>query len=93
VLDLAPFTQVKHLTRVSTQGSASATQYVQYSLDASTWATLTTNTISLASTGLKQTAWEDIPVLALAPVILRIVAIGGDGSADPATMQSSIMVR
>lgn len=93
VVNLAGYTQVKQVTRVTTVGSAGSVQTVQYSLDGTTFAPLTTNTVSLASLGIKESAFETIPTAALGLVVLRLRAIGGNGVADPAIQQSAIMVK
>lgn len=84
-MDLAPFTEVSLAASIVTTSASvnSPRVYLQYSLDESTWSTLTAQTVSLAVFGAKRTAWETIPAAARADVFVRLVSNGGDGVADP----------
>lgn len=84
-IDLSPFIEVcLGQTIVTTSASANSPRaYLEYSLDESAWAALTVQTVSLAVSGAKRTAWETIPTAAKKEVFIRLVTNGGDGVADP----------
>ena len=81
--DFTDVDTIRLSARVSTIGTAGAVLQAQYSTDESAWNTLTTNTLTLSSTGTKVTSWENIPSGAKADVFVRIVGSGGDGVVDP----------
>jgi hypothetical protein len=81
VVDLTGRANCRILGHVSTGGTTAVFQ-AQYSTDGTNFSNLT-NTISCATTGLKASTSAAIPAGAKALVILRIVAISGNGTEDP----------
>lgn len=85
-IDLSSANQIRLSCRVLVVGaSGSATLFLQYSTDESSWSTLTSNTIALCtgSAGTRVTAYENVPAGAKSDVFIRWVTTGGDGIADP----------
>jgi hypothetical protein len=56
----------------------------QYSTNGSTWATLTSNSISLTSGTVQGTAYESVPAGARGVVQVRAFGFNGNGASDPA---------
>jgi hypothetical protein len=83
-VDLTGYTEVRYMLTVATVDASANTPVtrLQYSLNNSTWATLT-SPLSLASTGIRSTAWESIPAAAQAEVLIRPFASGGDDAGSP----------
>ncbi|MDQ5822414.1 MAG: hypothetical protein M3540_13335, partial [Actinomycetota bacterium] len=78
--------QVRLLSNVGQAGTATAALRVQYSLDQAAWNYLDGGTgpsVGINTTGLKVSAWLNLPAGAKADVFLRVVGINGDGTADP----------
>jgi hypothetical protein len=82
-LTLVDVDAVRLVGRVSTAGAAAAVLRAEYSLNESTWATLTSD-LSLAAVGTVASTWSALPAGAKGQdVIVRIVGVNGDGVADP----------
>jgi hypothetical protein len=84
--DLSLYTQFRLLVTVTTVGSANAQIRAQYSTDGASWSYLdgATNPVAaINTTGFKITDWLTLDGTARAEVYLRLVGIGGNGSADP----------
>lgn len=81
-IDLAGYTEARLLGRITTAGTTSQLK-AQYSLDGSSFADLTLG-FSMATNGIKVSAWTSIPLLARTLVECRIVGFGGNGVEDPA---------
>jgi len=82
-LTLVDVDTVRLVCRVSTAGVAAAVLRAEYSLNESTWSTLTTD-LSLAAVGTVASTWAALPAGAQGQdVIVRIVGVNGDGVADP----------
>jgi hypothetical protein len=79
--DLTDTDEVRCTTRVATAGVTGDLK-VQYSTDGATWNDLTT-LIDLSSTGVKASTWQAVPAGAKGLVLLRAVAVGGNGTEDP----------
>ena len=82
-VDLSEFTQVRFKALVDVAGTT-GTIGLYYSLNGTDLVALTTNTVSLASTGVVETAWENIPAAALTVCGLEAQGLGGNGTEDPA---------
>lgn len=88
--DLSAIKKARIITRVVTASASVNTPrlYLQYSTDGTTWSNLAQTgspTISISSTGVKDTGWFTIATAAqIDNVYFRIAQNGGDGSADPA---------
>lgn len=86
--DLTGKTEVRTSAAVSTVGSAGSVVRVEYSTDnQATWLqfdpTGTTDNVPISTVGADKTAWITMPAGSRADVVLRLVAEGGDGVADP----------
>jgi len=93
-VNLAAYLQAR-LTCIVLTASASVNTprlYIQYSTDGVNWLG-TVPTISMSTTGTKETAWFDLPAGALTNVWVRVAQHGGDGAADPALGLVSIQLR
>jgi hypothetical protein len=85
--------QCRILAHISVAGNTS-TLRVQYSTDGSTFAAFTGTLPLGGGTGLKASAWANIPSGARQdPIVLRMVAEGGDGAEDPAAHPVQVEVR
>lgn len=82
-IDLTDVDKIRLTSRVNVAGVSGSVIFAQYSTDESNWSTLTTNQISLTTTGTKETAWEAIPAGARGNVFVRIVGQNGNATADP----------
>lgn len=94
--DWTRFTQIRISCLVFTAGTAGAVLYMQYSTDNSSWNTLTTNQLSIAtgSSAIPMTAWEAIPTGAqIDAPYLRWVGSGGDAAADPILGQLTFYLK
>jgi len=80
-VDLTGFTEARILGRVTVAGVTGVLK-AQYSLDGTAFSDLTVG-FSMASLGLKVSAWTSIPVLARTLVEVRKVGSGGNGTEDP----------
>lgn len=81
-LDLAGYTEARLLGRITTAGVTSILK-AQYSLDGTSFSDLTAG-FSMATNGIKASAWTQIPAAAKTLVEVRIVGSGGNGTEDPA---------
>lgn len=93
-VNLAGYLQARLTCIVMTQSASvnSPRLYIQYSTDGTTWLG-SSPTISMSTTGTKETAWFDLPAGALGNVWVRVAQHGGDGAADPALGLVSIQLR
>lgn len=79
--DLTGYTEARLLGRIKIAGATSSLK-AQYSTDGSSFSDLTTG-FSMATTGIKASAWTVIPTAAKTLVEVRIVGFGGNGTEDP----------
>jgi hypothetical protein len=94
--DLTNATQARVVVMVLTAGSASSIICAQYSTDQTTWYYLDGGTgpcATINATGVRTSAYVNLPAGAKADVFLRIVGKDGNGSADPAFGQISIQLK
>jgi hypothetical protein len=94
--DLTNATQARIVVMVMTAGAANSIVCPQYSTDQVTWNYLDGGTGPCAvvnATGVRTSAFVNLPAGAKADVFLRIVGKDGNGSADPAFGQISIQVK
>jgi hypothetical protein len=82
-VDLTDCDKVRLTGRVNVAGATGAVLRVQYSTDDTNWNTLTGDLPLDGAIGTKATAWAATPAGAKGDVILRVVAVGGNGTADP----------
>lgn len=83
-VDLTHARQASIVAHVQTAGTTGVA-CIQYTLDNASWFDLT-NTISLASTGLKKSAVMVIPLAARTLVTLRLIGRNGNGVESPAVL-------
>lgn len=94
--DLTNATQVRVVVMVLTAGSANSLVCAQYSTDQTTWNYLDGGTgpcATINATGVRSSAYVNLPAGAKADVFLRIVGKDGNLSADPAFGQISIQLK
>jgi len=82
--DLTDCDKVRLCGRVNVAGATGAVLRVQYGTDDTNWSTLTTDLPLDGAVGTKASAWGATPAGAKGDVIIRVVAVGGNGTADPA---------
>ncbi len=85
-VDLTQATECRMQLNVAVVGTSTAVLRVMYATDNATFVNfgaLADVNLSLASTGLKSTAWLPLPAGAMADIYLAIASEGGDGAADP----------
>lgn len=82
VIDLTGAVSCRIQAHVTTAGSGTGLLKLQYSSDGSSWADLT-NTVALATTGLKQSTALALPGGAAGLRVVRVVAVSGNGTEDP----------
>jgi hypothetical protein len=80
-LDLAGYTEARILGRVTVAGATGILK-AQYSLDGTSFSDLTAG-FSMGTTGIKASAWTQIPAAAKTLVEVRKVGSGGNGVEDP----------
>lgn len=92
ILDMTDVAEVRHLVHVQTAG-VTGDHKLQYSTDASAWNDLT-GLIDLSTAGIKASAWAAIPAGAIGDLrIVRMVAVGGNGTEDPAVNACMLEMR
>lgn len=102
--DLTSFNQVRLMARVTTASTSANTPIlsVKYDTQAGGFSTTVGDysdiggsgvTVSLATTGAKDSGWASITQPAKAEVYLTVTQQGGDGAADPVLGQVAVMVR
>lgn len=93
-LSLTDAHKARLTARVSTLGSANAVILAQYSLDESTWFTLTPDlALGGGVVGTRASAWGTIPAQAQTDVFIRVVGQNGDAVADPVLGNIQLEVR
>jgi hypothetical protein len=91
--DLSRYTQCRMVGVVGTAGVTGDAK-LQYSTDDAAWVDLVSTLIDLSTTGIKATAWEAIPAGAQADlVVVRLVALNGNTTEDPAMRGVALQVR
>ena len=92
-VDLTDCDRCRLTARVSTQGAAGSVLKAQYATaDAGPWTDLTIG-VSLAAVDTAAGAWGDVPAGAKGDVIVRVVGVGGNGTADPVIGNVVLEVR
>jgi hypothetical protein len=91
-VDLTNYTQVRMTARVGVVGAATAVLRLQYSTDEAAWVNLTSN-LAINATGVKASAWENLPAGAKADVFIRVVGEGGNAAADPRIGTVTLQVK
>ncbi len=61
--------------------------------DAAANTTTSASCVSIASTGMQKTSFLSLTAAAKADVLLRVVGLGGNGTADPAFQITALEVR
>ena len=92
--DLSRFTELRMVGVTQTVGATGDMKF-QYSTDDSTWVDLQTNLYDLSlAAGPHATAWEAIPAGAQADlIVVRLVAVNGNGTEDPVVRGVELQVR
>jgi len=77
--------------RVAVAGPAGYQVKVQWSLDETNWTDLSSGYLAADAIGIVTTSWETLPIAARGTdVFFRMVAINGNGVADPGTRWAGI---
>lgn len=97
-IDLGGRLQARVSVTLQLGATASSEIKVQYSGDGGmTWSALDSTgdgpKVSIATAGLKISAFSDIVAAAKADVLLRLVTVGGDGAADPNFRRISLELK
>lgn len=90
--DLTDFLQCRVSVAVTAAGFAGSKIKIQYSTDEAAWTDLT-STVIIDATGVKVSAWADIPTAAKADVFIRGAGIDGNGVANPSIGTVMLQVR
>jgi hypothetical protein len=98
--DFTEFTQVRLLGNCTTAGASGSNLRIQYSTDSgSSWNYFDSTgansgpSITLTTTGVKDSGWITIDAGAKADVLMRFVSINGDGAADPVVAHIVLYAR
>ena len=95
-LDLTGMSQFRIEAQILAASASANTPriYAQYSTDDSTYQSIGSSDLSLASTGVKDTGWVAITSLAIADnIYVRISQDGGNASANPALNNAYLMFK
>ncbi len=92
VISLRFATDIRMFSTVTATGVGNI--YLEYSTNAVSWNTLTTNQIGLSVAGTAVTGWEAVPSGAKQDTVyIRLMSVNGDGVSDPRIGVTGFMLR
>jgi hypothetical protein len=92
-VDLSKAQKIRLVASMQVAGVSGSQLWLQYSTNQSTWVDLMANRLPVSTTGVNESAWEDVPAGALADVFIRVMGSGGNGTLDPQFRRIELQAR